>query len=56
MQNPSADDLRQSVYDFRDPATTAEEREQIEDYWAHFGIPNQFVAMFRAAEIERGTK
>lgn len=49
MQNPSADDLRESVWDYRDADTTSDEREQIEFYWAQFEIS----AARRRAEIEK---
>ena len=43
-------DLRDSVRDYRNPATTADERRVILDWWTSQGIPNQFAAMLRAAD------
>jgi len=45
--------LRESVRVFRDPATSDTERDRIRHAWAAAGIPNQFAAMIRAADIER---
>jgi hypothetical protein len=45
------EDLRDSVRDYRHPATSAYERREIVDWWKSQGIPNQFAAMFRAAEL-----
>jgi hypothetical protein len=45
-------DLRDSVRDFRNPQTTAAEARVIVEWWNEHGIPNQFAAMLRAAEIE----
>jgi hypothetical protein len=46
----SAEDLRDSVRDYRDPATSVSERREIVEWWKSQGIPNQFAAMLRAAE------
>jgi hypothetical protein len=48
----SVEDLRDSVRDYRDPATSASERREIADWWKSQGIPNQFAAMLRAAALE----
>ena len=45
------DDLRQSVLDYRDPATSEQEREHIRSWWAEQGVANQFAASLRAAEF-----
>jgi hypothetical protein len=47
-------DLRDSVRDYRNPATTADERQGIADWWKSQGIPNQFAAMLRAADEPGG--
>lgn len=49
----AADDLRASVADYRNPATSEPERETIRNFWGDHGISNQFVAMMTAAELER---
>lgn len=49
----TAQDLRDSVRDYRHPDASASERVYIRSWWASLGIPNQMVAMFRAAEIEK---
>lgn len=46
-------DLRDSVRDYRDPATTDEDRESIRQYWNAQGIRNQFGAMLQAAELDQ---
>jgi hypothetical protein len=46
-------ELRESVRDYRNPATTDQDRDDIRAYWADHGIPNQAAAMLRAAAIER---
>lgn len=51
-----ADDLRQSARDYRDPATSTEERVAIRYWWETHGIRNQFHALATALEIERGTR
>lgn len=53
---PAADQLRASVRDYRDPRATVQERDLITEWWASLGIPNQFAAMLRAAEMEKTTK
>jgi hypothetical protein len=52
----SAEDLRDSVRDYRNPATSTAERREIGDWWKSQGIPNQFAAMLRAADIARATE
>jgi len=49
----TAEELRESVKDFRDPYTIEADREIIRLWWAHNNIPNQFAAMVVAAEIEK---
>lgn len=46
-------ELRESVGDYRNPATSEEERQHIRDYWERQGVKNQFHAMLKAAEIEK---
>jgi hypothetical protein len=53
---PSAEDLRDSVRDYRDPATSAWGRADIREWWREQGIANQFGAMLRAAEIDDPNK
>lgn len=48
---PTAEDLRDSVRDFRDPSTTDAERQGIQEWWTQNGIPNQFAAMCEASRI-----
>ena len=48
-----ADDLRESVKDFRNPATSPSEIEEIRKFWAANGVSNQFMA---AAEAHRLSK
>ena len=50
---PDPADLRDSVRDYRNPNTSEVERDYIRSYWAEHGVPNQFAAMLRAAEIEK---
>jgi len=45
--------LRGMVEEFRHPSTTEEGCQEIRDEWKTLGIPNQFAAMLRAAEIEK---
>ena len=45
--------LRRSVTEYRSAGTTEERREEIRVGWAADGIPNQFAAMVRAAELDR---
>jgi hypothetical protein len=45
--------IRESVGKFRNPGTTDTERGSIQLAWVAAGIPNQFAAMLRAAEMER---
>jgi len=47
-------DLRASVKDFRDESTTGEQRNEIKDFWEKQGVKNQFMAMMKAARIEKG--
>lgn len=47
-----AADLRASVRDYRDRDTEEWNRYYIREYWAALGIPNQFAAMLRAAELD----
>lgn len=49
----SPEELRESVRDYRDPATSEAERENIRAYWERQGVPNQFAAMLRAADAEK---
>ena len=49
----TADDLRASVRDFRDPRATVQERDLITEWWASLGIPNQFAAMLRASQLDQ---
>jgi hypothetical protein len=53
---PSAEDLRDSVRDYRDPATPVSERGDIREWWREQGVANQFAAMLRAAEIDGAEK
>lgn len=46
------DAIRESVRVFRHPETTNTARGHIRHAWAAAGIPNQFAAMMRAAEME----
>jgi hypothetical protein len=48
---PVANDLRDSVRDYRNPATSDDDRDDIRAYWGEHGINNQFQAMRRAAEL-----
>lgn len=52
-ETPTPQDLRDSVRDFRHASTSTLERKSILDWWGSIGVPNQFAAMLRAAEIER---
>lgn len=47
-----AQDLKDSVRDYRDSKTSETEREGIREYWKSQNIPNQFAAMNRAAELK----
>ena len=47
-----AQDLRDSVRDYRDTRTSEVERESIQDYWASQGVSSQFAALNRAANIQ----
>lgn len=49
--NPHPDDLKDSVRDYRNPLATDEERAGILEWWASFGIVNQFQALLKAAEL-----
>lgn len=53
-----ADDLRASVRDYRNPATSDTERAAIRSWWASLAVPvpNQFAAMLRAAELDADTR
>lgn len=55
-ERPSPEGLRASVRAFRFPGTTTRERDAITAWWGRLGIPNQFAAMLRAAEMEKTTK
>lgn len=45
--------LRMSTVVFRDPTTSPRDRAAIQAWWESMGIPNQFAARLRAAEIEK---
>ena len=47
-------ELRDSVRDYRNPRTSDQDCADIKAAWHEQGIPNQFAALLRAAEIERG--
>lgn len=47
--DPAPIDLR----DYRNPATSDADRDDIRQYWAAHDIRNQFGAMLRAAELEQ---
>lgn len=49
-------ELREMVADYRNPATDPAERENIAAWWAERGLPNQFAALSRAADIEKARK
>lgn len=55
MTEPIPSELRESVRDYRNPATTEEERDGIRAYWAQHGVRNQFAAMSRAWEIDKAS-
>lgn len=50
LSTPTA--LRESVRLFRDPTTSNTTRGSIRHAWVAAGIPNQFAAMLRAAEMD----
>lgn len=52
-QQQLAADLRDSVRNYRNPQTSAAEREVITQFWAKNHIRNQFSALLTAARIER---
>lgn len=48
-----ADDLRESVKDFRNPATSPSEIEEIRKFWAANGVSNQFMANAEAHRLSK---
>lgn len=48
-----ADDLRESVKDFRNPATSPAEIEEIRKFWAANGVSNQFMASAEAHRLSK---
>lgn len=48
-----ADDLRESVKDFRDPRTSASQIEEIRQFWAANGVSNQFMASAESVRLSK---
>ena len=48
-----AQQLRESVIDYRDSHATEVDRQLIRDWWKDVGVPNQFAALLLAAELEK---
>lgn len=48
-----AADLRASVGDYRNPATSQKERDCIVELWTSIGLPNQFAVLLEAARLDK---